>query len=158
MSGEKVSDRNGGVAAELSQAKEYVDARLDQSGCRRVLFEVRNGHTLDGVFLVVQSEDNLSRLIEVLNWGVHREETAPNKEHEVQEGPFLTSNRTLRQPDWSERASTYSFACESLAATPPFLSETFSPLKDSAQLELPILSPSSGPRYSKWNISDLHFP
>ena len=50
---------------------------------------MRNGHTLDGVFLVVQSEDNLSRLIEVLNWGVPREETDPNKEHEVQEGPEL---------------------------------------------------------------------
>ena len=50
---------------------------------------MRDGLNSDVVFLVVQGEDNLSRLVEVLNWGIHREETVPDKEHEFQEGPEL---------------------------------------------------------------------
>ena len=84
LSSRKVTDRGGGVAAELFQAKEDVNARLDWAGYRGVQFEVRDVLTSDGVFLVVQGEENLSRLVEVLDWGVHREETVPNKEQEVQ--------------------------------------------------------------------------
>ena len=38
-------------------------------------------------FVVVQGEVNLSRLADVLDWGVHGEETVPEKEQEVKEGP-----------------------------------------------------------------------
>ena len=47
---------------------------------------MRDSLTSDGIFLVVQVENNLSRLMEVIDWGVHGEETVPDEEHEVQEG------------------------------------------------------------------------
>ena len=47
---------------------------------------MRYGLTSDGTFLFVQGKNNLSRLVEVLNRGVHMEETVPDEEHEVQEG------------------------------------------------------------------------
>ena len=40
-------------------------------------------------FLVVQGEDNLSRLVKMINWGIHGEETVSNKEQKVHEGPEL---------------------------------------------------------------------
>ena len=50
---------------------------------------MRNGHTSDEFSLVVQDEDNLSRLAVVLDWGFYEEENSPEKEHEVQEGTEL---------------------------------------------------------------------
>ena len=50
---------------------------------------MRDSLTSDGIFLVVQVENNLSRLMEVIDWGVHGEETVPDEEHEVQEGGGL---------------------------------------------------------------------
>ena len=50
---------------------------------------MRNVLTSDGVFLVVQGKNNLSHLVEVLDWGVHGENTVPDEEHKVQEGPEL---------------------------------------------------------------------
>ena len=48
-----------------------------------------DGLTSNGVFLVVQGENNLSHLVEVLDWGVPGEETVPDEEPEFQEGPEL---------------------------------------------------------------------
>ena len=50
---------------------------------------MRDVLTSDGVFLVVQGKNNLSHLVEVLDWGVHGENTVPDEEHKVQEGPEL---------------------------------------------------------------------
>ena len=50
---------------------------------------MRNGHTSDEFSLVVQDEDNLSRLAVVLDWGFYEEDNFPEKEHEVQEGTEL---------------------------------------------------------------------
>ena len=36
--------------------------------------------------MVVQGEDNLSRLVGMLSWGVHGWENVPNKERQVQDG------------------------------------------------------------------------
>ena len=67
MSSGKVVDRGGGAAAVLLQEKEDVEAYLDKAGCRGVWFKVRDGLTSDGVFLVVQGENDLCCLVEVLN-------------------------------------------------------------------------------------------
>ena len=40
---------------------------------------MRDGLTSDGVFLVFQGENNLSRLAELIDWGVHGEETFPDE-------------------------------------------------------------------------------
>ena len=63
LSGGEVSNWGGGVTSELSQAKEDVDARLNWAGYRGLQSDVRDGLTSDGVFLVIQGEDNLSRLV-----------------------------------------------------------------------------------------------
>ena len=46
---------------------------------------MRDGLASYDIFLVVQGENNLSRLVEVLGWVVYREETIPDKEHKLQE-------------------------------------------------------------------------
>ena len=71
------------------QTKEDVDDRSDRAGCRGVWFEVKDSLPSDVIFLVFQGEDNLSGLMEVLNWGVHGDETVPDEEHEIQEGPEI---------------------------------------------------------------------
>ena len=40
-------------------------------------------------FLVVQDKNNLSHLVEVLDYGVQGEDTDPDEEQELQEGPEL---------------------------------------------------------------------
>ena len=39
--------------------------------------------------MVVQGEENLSRLVKGIDWGVHGEENVSDEEHEVQEWPKL---------------------------------------------------------------------
>ena len=41
----------------------------------------------DGVFLVIQCVDDLGDTLELIDWGVCREEIVSDKEHEFQEGP-----------------------------------------------------------------------
>ena len=62
------------------------DVRSDWAGCQRLRYEVRDGLTLDGILLVVQGEDDLCGVLEVLGWGVGREEMPPNEEQKFQEG------------------------------------------------------------------------
>ena len=53
LSSGKVANRGGGFTAELSQAKEDVDAHSNWASCGGLRYEARYSFTSDGVFLVV---------------------------------------------------------------------------------------------------------
>ena len=50
---------------------------------------MRYGLTSDGIFLVVQGEDDLCGMLKVLDWGVRGDEMIPDEEHKIQEGTEL---------------------------------------------------------------------
>ena len=61
------------------QAEEDVDARSNWAGCWVFQSEVRDGLTLDGVFLVFQGEDNLGDTLKPLDRGIRGEEGVADK-------------------------------------------------------------------------------
>ena len=44
--------------------------RSNWAGCWGLLSELRDGITLDGIFLVVQGKDDLGEMLKLLDWGV----------------------------------------------------------------------------------------
>ena len=89
MGGRIVTDRSGGVTSLFSQSKEDVDARSDRAGGRGLRSEVRDSLPSEGVLLVVQGDDDLGRVLELLNGVIGREESVSGEEHEFQEGKEL---------------------------------------------------------------------
>ena len=67
------------------QAEEDVDARSNWAGCWVFRSEVRDGLTLDGVFLVFQGEDNLGDTLKPLDRGIRGEEGVADKKHKLLE-------------------------------------------------------------------------
>ena len=88
-SGRIFADRGGGWSPVLQHAEEDVDALSDWEIRWGIRTETRDGINSDVILLVFQGEDNMSGILEALNWGVGWEELVPDEEHESQEGPEL---------------------------------------------------------------------
>ena len=82
-----VADRGGSRAPMFVHAEEDVDACSNRAGCCRLRLEVRDGFPLDCILLVVQGKDDLGGVLEIFDWGISWEESIPNGEEKVQEGP-----------------------------------------------------------------------
>ena len=89
MIGGIIADGGGGITPLVAQAEEDVDARLDLAGYGGLGTEVGDGLAANGIFLIIEGEDNLSGLAEMLGRSVPGKEEFPDKEHEVREGSEL---------------------------------------------------------------------
>ena len=83
MIGGKISDGGGGIATLVAQAEEDVNARFDWAGCGGLKTEVGDGLAVDGIFLIVEGDENLGGLAEMLGGSVPGEEEVPDEEHEA---------------------------------------------------------------------------
>ena len=68
--GGRITDGGGGIEPLVAQVEEYVDVRLDWSGCGRLRTEVRDGLAADGILLIAEGHDNLGYLAEMLGESV----------------------------------------------------------------------------------------
>ena len=66
--GVRVVNKRGGPRAPMfMHAEEDVDARSNQTGCCQLRSEVRGGLFSDCIFLIVQSKDDMSCVLEMFN-------------------------------------------------------------------------------------------
>ena len=72
--------------------EEDVDACSERAGIRGLQLEVRDGLPSDGVFLVVQGEDDLGGVLESLDGVIGRDEIISGEEHEFQKDTELGSS------------------------------------------------------------------
>ena len=84
-----VADRDALRAHTFAHVEEDVDAQSNQAGCCQLRLEVRDGFPSDFTLLIVQNDKNLGFMLKVLDWSIRWEESIPNKEDEVREGPEL---------------------------------------------------------------------
>ena len=89
LSGRTIVDMGGSQTPMFSHAEEDVDTCLNRSGCYQLRLEVRDGFPSDRILLFVKGKYDLGGVLEMFNWSVGWEESTPNEEDEVHEGPEL---------------------------------------------------------------------
>ena len=90
LRGRVVADCDGGIIAMLSLAEEDFDDRSNWAGGQALLFEVRDGLTLDGILMVVQGEDDMGDMLKPPDWGILGEEDIPAKKTNFMRGRNCT--------------------------------------------------------------------
>ena len=89
--GYAVADQSGGVPSLFLQSKDDIESCSDREGGQGLRLEVRDGLTSDGALMVVQGDDSLGSVLELLDGGIGKDESASDKEHKIQKGTELDS-------------------------------------------------------------------